>query len=291
MNLMHVKNPQAGRLAHHLLTRAASTCPCRRLTGNPGLACPAIDGGTNLWLSKLDYACDTSPYINLDAWVQRQRLADGGAAAAALDSGLDIKSWANIGTSAATWAGTVTIQPATPAGRVKAVGALPAVSGMHATLASPQTIQWAPAGSTGATFCVVAKLPATTAANSNQVLFDFSPAFTMARDGLKGDMAVLVGATKVLAPAVFDGKWHCYVAVTDGKTTTLYVDGVKKGAGAHAAVTAASSQATAHLFGAPSKVQTSMLAGDVRQVMAWRRPLAAAELAALQAQLKAKWKL
>jgi hypothetical protein len=251
-----------------------------------------VDGAAaGLYLSKLDFACDTSPYINLDAWVQRQRLLDAGSLASGLDSGLDIKSWANIGTSAATWAGAVTIQAATPVGRVKAIDALPAVSDVHATLASPQTIQWAPAGSAGATFCVVAKLPATTAANSNQVLLDFSPAFTMARDGLKGDMAVLVGATKVLAPAAFDGKWHSYVAVTDGKNTTIYVDGVKKVTGAHAAVTAASSQATAHLFGAPSKVQTAMLAGDVRQLMAWRRPLAAAELAALQAQLKAKWKL
>jgi hypothetical protein len=34
-----------------------------------------------------------------------------------------------------------------------------------------------------------------------------------------------------------------------------------------------------------------MLSADVRQVMAWRRPLSAAELMALQAQLKAKWKL
>jgi hypothetical protein len=273
---------------------SVSSCShcCRRLTGNPGLTCPAMDGTpASLWLSKLNYACDTSPFINLDAGVQRQRLLDTGSAAATLDSGFNLQTWMNSGTSASTWQAAVAIQATTPAGRIKADGGMPAIASMHAALASPQTIQWAPTGSTGATFCVVAKLPATTTANSNQVLFDFSPAFRMAREGLKGDMSVFVGTTKVPALAVFDGKWHSYVAVTDGKTTTVFVDGVKKGSGTHAAVTATSTQATSHIFGAPGKVQTAMLSGDVRQVMAWRRPLSAAELTALQAQLKAKWRL
>jgi hypothetical protein len=193
-----------------------------------------VDGGANLWLSRLDYACNDSPYINLDAWVLRQGLLDGGGKASALDAGLDLQTWINSGTSANMWQSAITIQPKTPVGRIKADNALPAVASMQ-SLPSPQTIQWAPSSSTGASFCIVAKLPATTTANSKQVLLDFSPAFTLARDGLNGDAAFFVGAAKVAAPAVFDGKWHSYVAVTDGKTTTVYVDGVKKGGAAHAA--------------------------------------------------------
>ena len=248
-----------------------------------------MDGGAGLWLSKLDYACDSSPYINLDAWVLRRRLLDGGSLAAALDSGLDVTVWPNSGASASTYAAAGAIQTGTPAGRIRADSSLPAVSGMHASLAGTQVIQWAPAGSTGATFSVVAKLPAT--AGLNQVLFDFSPAFSMARNGTTGGMAFSVGTTTGVVPAAFDANWHTYAAVSNGSSTVVYTDGVAKTSFKHAAITATSSQATAHLLGAPSKVQAVLLNGDVRQVMAWRRPLGAAELTALQAQLKAKWKL
>jgi hypothetical protein len=261
----------------------------RRLTGNPGLACPAVDGGAGLWLSKLDYACDTSPYVNLDAWVLRQRLLDAPTASALLDSGLNLTSWPNSGASAATWAAAGAIQPKTPVGCIIADGSLPVVSAPHSALAGPA--QWAPAGSAGASFCVVAKLPATAAAGSDQVLFDFSPAFAMARDNVKVDLAFFVGATRCVASAAFDGRWHSYVAVTTGASSVVYVDGVQKVAIKHAAVNATSSQAALHLFGAPSKVPAAMLAGSVCQVMAWRRALAAAKLAALHAQLKIKWKL
>jgi hypothetical protein len=251
-----------------------------------------MDGSAaGLYLSKLDYACDTSPYINLDAWALRQRLLDTGSVASTLDSGLDLKAWLNTGASATSWAAASAISTTAAVGRIKAVDSLPAVSSMHATLAAPQTIQWAPTGSVGATFCAVAKLPAKTTANSNQFLVHFSPAFSLARDGTAGDMAVTVGATKGKVAGAFDGKWHSYVAVVSGKTTALYVDGVAKSNFTHAAVSATSSKATTHLFGAPSQAPNTMLNGDLRQFLAWRRPLSAAELAGLHAQLKAKWKL
>jgi hypothetical protein len=221
----------------------------------------------------------------------RQRLLDTGSSASALDSGLDQKAWLNTGTSATSWAAASAINATAAVGRIKALDSLPAVSSMHATLAAPQTIQWAPVGSAGATFCAVAKLPATTAANSNQVLFHFSPAFSLARDGTAGDMAFTVGTTKGKVAGAFDGKWHSYVAVVSGRTTALYVDGVVKSNFTHAAVNATSSLATTHLFGAPSQTPGAMLSGDVRQVLAWRRPLGKAELAGLQALLKTKWKL
>ncbi len=194
-----------------------------------------------MWLFKLDYACDSSPYINLDAWVLRQRLLDTGSPAAKLDSGLDINSWANIGTSANAWDAAATIQAATPVGKLRAVNGLPAIASMHAALASRKTIQWAPVGSTGATFCVVAKLPPT-AANSNQVLFEFQPAFAMAREGAAGDMAFTVGTTKGIVKAAFDNKWHSYAAVVSGRQTVLYVDGVQKGAINHAGATPANTR-------------------------------------------------
>jgi hypothetical protein len=243
-------------------------------------------------LSKLDYICNNSPHINLDALVLRQRLLDSGVAAATLAAGYAVASAAgvpNTGTSLASWAAAKGISAGTAAATLK-VGAdgMPAFSALHAGLPSPQSIQWVPAGQ-GATFAVVAKLPATAAANSNQVLFDFSPLFTLAREGTGGDMAFTAAGSKAVVKGAFDAKFHSYVAVTSATSTILYIDGVQKGKLAHGSV--GSRDATAHFFGASAKAQGAMLAGEVRQLMAWRRALPAGELGSLHNHMKTKWKL
>lgn len=247
--------------------------------------------GAYAWLSKLEFVCDNSPYINLDAMVLRQRLQDAGVNTVALDAGSPILSWPSTGVSYMTWQGARTICSPTcssSVGSIKTLDTLPAVAAMHATLDSPQSIQWVPTGGTGATFCIVARLAAA-AAVSNQVLLDFSPVFKMARDGTDSSLVFSVGAAKLSVGNAFDGKWHSYTAVTTGTGTVLYVDGVKKGTLTHGAV--AGTASTTHYFGAPSQTPAALLAGDVRQLMAWRRPLAGVELNALNTQMKSKWKL
>ena len=245
-------------------------------------------------LSKLEFTCDNSPLINLDSAVQRQRLLDTGVAATALAAGYAVPSTSgvpNTGTGLSSWAAAKGIAANTAAASLK-VGAdgLPAFSGLHATLPSPQTVQWVAAGQgQGATFAVVAKLPATTAAGSNQVLFDYSPLFTLAREGTGGDMALLVAGSKAVVKGAFDGKYHSYVAVATPTRTTLYVDGTLRTTLTHGSV--AGKDATAHFFGASAKVQGATLNAEVRQLMAWRRALGAGELGSLNNHMKAKWRM
>ncbi len=223
----------------------------------------------------------------------RQRALDAGAPAATLASGFSLASATgldNTGTSFATWPAAKGIAAQVAAGILKAVDTLPAVSALHAKLPGSQSMVWVAAGAgAGATFCVVAKLPAKAAANSNQVLFDFSPVFKMAREGTGGDMAFYTGATRAVVKNAFDNRWHAYVAVANSTRTQVYIDGALKATLVHPAV--AGKAATAHIFGASAAAPGAMLAGDVRQLMAWTRALPAAELAALQKQLKSKWKL
>ncbi len=277
--------------ARHDLAALPRALISRRLHGNPNLACPVIDG-PYLPLSKLDFTCNNSPYINLDSAVQRQRLLDAGVAAAALAAGYVVPSAsgvANTGTSLSGWAAAKGIAANTAAATLKVGGdSLPAFLSLHATLPSPQTVQWVPTGQ-GATFAVVAKLPATTAANSNQVLFDFSPLFTLAREGTGGDMVLTVAGSKAVVKGAFDGKFHSYVAVASPTRTTLYIDGTSRGSLTHSSV--AGKDAAAHFFGASAKAQGAILSAEVRQLMAWRRALGSGELGSLNNQMKNKWKL
>ena len=272
----------------HTLTLAL--CCRRRLQSNSALACPALDGSTlSLWLSRRDYTCNTSPHINLDTSVLGQSLLDGGRTITQLDTGVATASWPNSGLSFSQWASAGKVQTTVDVGLYKTTDTLPALSTMHASIAGTTGIQWLPSGSTGATFCVVARLPTTTSAG-NQVLFDFSPAFRLARD-TGSSLAFFVGATKGTVASAFDGRWHSYVVLVTSTKTNIYRDNVLLKQFSHASVTAASSTATTHLFGAPKAASTAVLSADVRQVMAWRRALSATELTGLQAQMKVKWKL
>jgi hypothetical protein len=140
-------------------------------------------------------------------------------------------------------------------------------------------VQWVAVGSSsGATFCIVAKLPASTL-SADQVLFGLSPLFALAREGAEGaDLVFTVSGIKGIVKGAFDGRWHSFVTTTSDNTSIIYVDGVERGS-------------IKHLLGAPVKNTNAVLASDVRQLMAWRSLLAQAELGSLHNQLKSKWKL
>ena len=253
---------------------------------NPKFTCPIIDG-SYMFLSNLEFTCNNSPYINLDAAVLRRRLLDTGVAATTLAAGATVptaNSLPNIGTSSWVFKG---IASTTPTAVIK-VGAdgMPAFSALHAMSSSPAW--WVSSSGAGATIAVVAKLPATSV-TASQVLLDFSPLFTMAREGSGGDLSIIVSGSKALVKAALDAKWHSYVAVSTATSTTLYVDNVKRVALTHASI--ADKAATAHYLGASAKAPAAMLNGEVRQVMAWRRVLPVGELGSLHNQMRSKWKL
>jgi hypothetical protein len=261
---------------------------CRRLQGNPGLTCPDFKSTTSYWLSTIEFVCSNSPYLNLDAMVLRQRLLDAGTPAASLTSAAGV----TVRTGLPNTGGSFTLQAQAGAIKGVAVGTFvtldsqPAINRMHAMFPSKASIAWA--GSSGATFCIVAKLPAT--ATGDQVLFDFSPVFAMARSGTGADLLFTAGTAKVLAKAALDGKWRSYIAIVTATGSKIFVNGALKGSVAHNSL--AQKAATEHYFGAPLKTPAAMLSGSVRQVMAWQRALdEKTELPLLQAQLAAKWKL
>ena len=203
---------------------------------------------------------------------------------------VDLSSWHSFGTSYTIGPAAIPTAPKAFLGQVRLVDGLQAVSSLRATLDAPKTIQWLPKGATGATFCLVAKLPATVAANSNQVLLDLPLVLMLSRSGTGSSMDVMVGSGKAVTLLnAFDNKWHVYVITTTGTSTVVYIDGVQKQTQSHASI--APGSAAVQYFGTGSKVPTAMLTGEVRQIMAWRRLLNATELAALRRQLVARWKL
>ncbi len=272
------------------LTHGRPGCARRRLQGNPKLTCPGFEAASQ-WLASIEFICDKSPYLNLDAFVLRQRLLEAGTPAASLTSAAGVAvqiGLPNTGSSFSLLAQAGAIAKGVAVGTYATLDGLPGINSIHATFTSKPSIAWVPAGGAGATFCVVARLPAT--AGANQVLLDFNSVFTMARDGSGADLAFSAGTAKAVAKAALDNKWHGYCAIVTSTGTKLFVDGVLKGSAAHKSL--AGTAATQHYFGAPMKTPAAMLSGGVRQVMAWQRPLdEKAELPLLQAQLKVKWKL
>jgi hypothetical protein len=237
------------------------------------------------WLTKTSFLCNNSPFINLDMARFQQELLDQGTSSKSLTDGYTVVGGIpNYGIG--VWRYTSPTTPGTAQGTLKAVDGLPAMTALRAKLDKPADFDWvlATAGS-GATLCVVAKLPSS--ATANQVLLDFSPMFILTREG--ADLAVTVDGKKGVAKGAFDNKWHSYVTVTSGKATTIYVDNVNRGTINHDPL--ADTFAKVHMLGAPSTSPSSQLSGNVRQVLVWRRALAVGELGVLQNNLKSVWKM
>ncbi len=110
--------------------------------------------------------------------------------------------------------------------------------------------------------------------------------YRIARRGSAGNLAYAggVGEGADDVPAVNDGAWHQFVAVTDasGKSfgTALYLDGVLHGVITNAAVLA--SNPTKHLFIGENPDSTGrQWNGEIDDVGIWNRVLSATEVAAL----------
>jgi hypothetical protein len=241
---------------------------------------------TYSWLTKTTFLCNNSPFINLDMARYRQELSERGTSNKSLADGYNVVVGGIPNYGIGAWRSTAPTTAGALQGTLKAVDGLPAMTALRAKLEKPADFDWvlATAGS-GATICVVAKMPATAAAN--QALLDFSPMFVLVRQG--ADLAVTVDGKKGLVKGAFDNKWHSYVTVTSGTKTVVYVDNVSRVTVNHDSL--ADTFAKVHFLGAPSTSASSQLSGNVRQLLVWRRVLGGGELGVLHNNLKAAWKL